>query len=144
MTATVPGPVPVARLSLAPLPPVDPSIPPWPGEKVRLGGVDLFVRRTPGPPGGGEPALYVHGLAGASTNWTDYAALLATRLDGEALDLPGFAKLHRVRHGRIDLAQLALWSTAGGVRCTWSATRWAGWPRCWSPPPGPTWSPRSP
>ena len=95
MTATAPRParlVPVARLSDAGLPPVDPSIPPWPGERVRLGGLDLFVRRTPGPPGGGEPALYVHGLGGASTNWTDYAALLATRLDGEALDLPGFGE----------------------------------------------------
>jgi len=91
-TTPTPRPVPVARLSTVPLPPVDPSIPPWPGEKVRVDGVDLFVRRTPGPPGGGEPALYVHGLGGASTNWTDYAALLATRLDGEALDLPGFGE----------------------------------------------------
>ena len=95
MTATAPRPtrpVPVARLSAAPLPPVDPSIPPWPGEKVRLGGLDVFIRRTPGPAGGGEPAVYVHGLGGASTNWTDYAALLATRLDGDALDLPGFGE----------------------------------------------------
>jgi pimeloyl-ACP methyl ester carboxylesterase len=95
VTATAPRtsrPVPVARLSSAPLPPVDPSIPPWPGRTVRLDGLDLFVRRTPGPAGGGEPALYVHGLGGASTNWTDYAALLATRLDGEALDLPGFGE----------------------------------------------------
>ena len=94
MTATAPRMtrVPVARLSDAPLPEVDPSIPPWPGEQVRLGGVDLFVRHTPGPAAGGEPALYVHGLGGASTNWTDYAALLATRLDGEALDLPGFGE----------------------------------------------------
>ncbi len=98
MTATAPRsrsrlrPVPVARLSDAPLPPVDPSIPPWPGEKVRIDGVDIMVRRTPGPAGGGEPALYVHGLGGASTNWTDYAGLLATRLDGEALDLPGFGR----------------------------------------------------
>jgi pimeloyl-ACP methyl ester carboxylesterase len=85
-------PAPVARLSDAPLPPVDPSIPPWPGERVRLDGLDLMVRRTPGPAGGDEPALYVHGLGGASTNWTDYAGLLATRLDGEALDLPGFGR----------------------------------------------------
>ena len=95
MTTTAPRttrPVPVARLSAAPLPPVDPSIPPWPGEKVRLGGLEVFVRRTPGPAGGGEPALYVHGLGGASTNWTDYAALLATRLDADALDLPGFGE----------------------------------------------------
>jgi len=92
MTATATRPVPVARLSDAPLPPVDPSIPPWPGERVEVGGLDLFIRRTPGPAGGGEPALYVHGLGGASTNWTDFAALLATRLDGEALDLPGFGE----------------------------------------------------
>jgi len=92
VTATVSRSVPVARLSAAALPPVDSSIPPWPGERVGIGGLDLFVRRTSGPPGGGEPALYVHGLGGASTNWTDYAALLATRLDGEALDLPGFGE----------------------------------------------------
>lgn len=76
-----------ARLSDEPLPPVDPATPPWPGEKVRVAGTDLHVRRTPGD---GEPALYVHGLGGASTNWTDFAGLLAGRLAGEALDLPGF------------------------------------------------------
>ena len=67
MTAIASRPVPVARLSEAALPPVDPSIPPWPGEKVRVGGQDLFVRRTPGPPGGGEPVLYVAG----DTIWCD-------------------------------------------------------------------------
>ncbi|HYT10375.1 MAG TPA: alpha/beta fold hydrolase [Mycobacteriales bacterium] len=81
-----------ARLSDAPLPPVDRSIPPWPGSVRRTAGVDLFVRRTPGPAGGGEPALYVHGLGGASTNWTDLADLLSGRLHGEALDLPGFGR----------------------------------------------------
>jgi pimeloyl-ACP methyl ester carboxylesterase len=34
----------------------------------------------------------VHGLGGASTNWTDLAALLAVRFDGWALDLPGFGR----------------------------------------------------
>ena len=76
-----------ARLSDEPLPPVDPSIPPWPGRTVRVNGGDLFVRTTPGD---GEPALYVHGLGGASTNWTDFAGLLSGRLAGEAVDLPGF------------------------------------------------------
>jgi pimeloyl-ACP methyl ester carboxylesterase len=81
---------PQARLSTADLPAVDPSIPPWPGERARVGGAEVFIRRTPGPAEGGEPALYVHGLGGASTNWTDFAALLATRLDAESPDLPGF------------------------------------------------------
>jgi pimeloyl-ACP methyl ester carboxylesterase len=76
-----------ARLSDRPLPPVDPSIPPWPGRTVEVAGTELFVRTTPGD---GERALYVHGLGGASTNWTDLAGLLAGRLAGEALDLPGF------------------------------------------------------
>lgn len=97
MTVTAPRarsgrPVRTARLSEAELPPVDPSIPPWPGDTVRVRDTDLFVRRTPGPAGGGEPALYVHGLGGASTNWTDFAGLLAGRLDGEAVDLPGFGR----------------------------------------------------
>ena len=92
MTVTSPGPVRAARLSRAPLKPVDASIPPWPGEIVRIRGVDLFVRHTPNRSGSGEPALYVHGLGGASTNWTDLADLLADRLDGEAVDLPGFGR----------------------------------------------------
>jgi pimeloyl-ACP methyl ester carboxylesterase len=69
------------------------------------GGGEVFVRHTPwrGPVStdGGtaeepttdaprERALYVHGLGGASTNWTDLAGLLAVRFDGYALDLPGF------------------------------------------------------
>jgi pimeloyl-ACP methyl ester carboxylesterase len=36
--------------------------------------------------------VYVHGLGGASTNWTDLAALLAVRFDGWAPDLPGFGR----------------------------------------------------
>jgi pimeloyl-ACP methyl ester carboxylesterase len=92
MTTTAPAAVRTARLSDAPLKPVDPSIPPWPGDVVRVRGLDLFVRRTPGPDRGGEPTLYVHGLGGASTNWTDLADLLSGGLDGEALDLPGFGR----------------------------------------------------
>ncbi len=94
-----------ARLSTTPLPrlgPVKAPIAPWPGQLVRVsGGGEVLVRCTPwrGPldaeqPERGDPprerALYVHGLGGASTNWTDLAALLAVRFDGHALDLPGF------------------------------------------------------
>jgi pimeloyl-ACP methyl ester carboxylesterase len=74
---------------------------------VPVTGGEVFLRHTPwrGPvadpddAGDGAPddaprerALYVHGLGGASTNWTDLAALLAVRFDGYALDLPGFGR----------------------------------------------------
>jgi pimeloyl-ACP methyl ester carboxylesterase len=65
-------------------------VPPWPGERVVLDGTATFVRRTPATAPGAEPALYVHGLGGSSLNWTDLAHLLSDRLDGEAIDLPGF------------------------------------------------------
>jgi pimeloyl-ACP methyl ester carboxylesterase len=89
-----------ARLSTAALTSSGTVPPPWPGEQVAVRGGAVCVRRTPwtGPVDGvtaGAPrerALYVHGLGGASTNWTDLAALLAVRFDGWALDLPGFGR----------------------------------------------------
>lgn len=71
------------------VPELDQVLPPWPGRPVRLDGAATYVRATPPTAAGAEPALYVHGLGGSSTNWTDLAALLAGRLDGEAIDLPG-------------------------------------------------------
>jgi pimeloyl-ACP methyl ester carboxylesterase len=70
------------------LPPDGPPVPPWPGYAVEINRRAVFVRSTPSI--GAEPALYVHGLGGSSQNWTDLAGLLAPRLDGLALDLPGF------------------------------------------------------
>ncbi|WP_308258143.1 alpha/beta fold hydrolase [Pseudonocardia lacus] len=70
------------------LPERDPHRPPWPGGEQTSGGVTLHVRETPGPDG--VPAVYVHGLSGSATNWTDLAALLSTRAAGTAVDLPGF------------------------------------------------------
>ena len=52
-------------------------------------GGPLFVRS--GPPGG-EPALFVHGLGGSSTNWTDLMGALSETVDGQAVDLPGFGR----------------------------------------------------
>ncbi|MFG1896830.1 alpha/beta fold hydrolase [Micromonospora zamorensis] len=66
--------------------------PPWPGREVRLDGRVTYVRDTPATAAGAEPALYVHGLGGSSQNWTDLAGLLADRLDGQAIDLPGFGR----------------------------------------------------
>jgi len=80
-----------ATLSDAPLTATDELPQPWPGRRVPLIGGVVYLRSTPGGPDS-EPALYVHGLGGASTNWTDYAGLLSHRLDGEALDLFGFGR----------------------------------------------------
>ncbi|RBY96484.1 alpha/beta hydrolase [Blastococcus sp. TF02-8] len=88
-----------APLSAVALPPLEQVLPPWPGAEVPVRGGAVFVRHTPwtGPVGGvddapRERALYVHGLGGASTNWTDLAALLAVRFEGWAVDLPGFGR----------------------------------------------------
>jgi pimeloyl-ACP methyl ester carboxylesterase len=62
-------------------------IPHWPGDLVSLGDTQVHVREAPGD---GESALYVHGLAGAATNWTDLMGELSDVLDGAAIDLPGF------------------------------------------------------
>ncbi len=89
------SPSSTARLSTADLT-VPPTPPPaWPGEDVPVTGGAVFVRTTPfaGPADAPrERALYVHGLGGASTNWTDLAGLLAVRCEGWALDLPGFGR----------------------------------------------------
>jgi len=79
-----------AELSDAPLLPLPGVLPPWPGSLRELHDGAVFVRPTPPRRENAEPALYVHGLGGASTNWTDLAYLLSERLDGEAVDLPGF------------------------------------------------------
>src|SRR5438105_3125237 len=62
----------------------------WPGRSVTIDGTATFVRETPPTAAGTEPALYIHGLGGSSSNWTDLSGLLAHRLDGHAIDLPGF------------------------------------------------------
>ncbi|WP_245794698.1 alpha/beta fold hydrolase [Geodermatophilus nigrescens] len=89
------SPSSTARSSAADLAlPAEPP-PAWPGEEVAVTGGRVFVRATPyaGPPEGPrERALYVHGLGGASTNWTDLAGLLALRCEGWAVDLPGFGR----------------------------------------------------
>jgi pimeloyl-ACP methyl ester carboxylesterase len=74
------------------LPELPGVIPPWPGEAVSVDGSATFVRRTPATNPDAEPALYVHGLGGSALNWTDLAFLLSGRLDGEAIDLPGFGR----------------------------------------------------
>jgi pimeloyl-ACP methyl ester carboxylesterase len=95
------GPVAAARLSDVDLPEIDPNRPPYPVETMQVDGRAVLVRRTPGT---GDPALYVHGLGGSSTNWTDLAALLTEHVDGMALDLPGFGGSDPARDGDYSLA----------------------------------------
>ncbi len=77
-------------LTRTPLPPLDDTAAPWPGASARVGDLDLHVRRTPGGEDATGTAVYVHGLGGSSTNWTDLAALLSAHAAGHAPDLPGF------------------------------------------------------
>lgn len=74
------------------LPPIAELAPVWPGRAELVDGVVTYVRETPPVAPGAEPALYVHGLGGSSQNWTDLAGLLAHRLAGQAIDLPGFGR----------------------------------------------------
>ncbi|GAA1389438.1 alpha/beta fold hydrolase [Pseudonocardia kongjuensis] len=87
----VPQPRTADPATLATLPD---EIPPWPGATITAGGVSLHVRATPGTGAACAPdaseAVYVHGLAGSATNWTDLAGLLAPRAAGLSVDLPGF------------------------------------------------------
>jgi pimeloyl-ACP methyl ester carboxylesterase len=103
--------VPEAAVSATRLPTVKSVLPPWPGEDLPVRGGAVFVRFTPwaGPVEGPaddaprERALYVHGLGGASTNWTDLAALLAVRFDGWSVDLPGFGRSQPPPRGRYSI-----------------------------------------
>lgn len=74
--------------------PPDPAtptlLPPWPGRLEPAGAGALFVRRAPAASPDAAPAVFVHGLGGSATNWTDLMGLLQDRVDGAALDLPGF------------------------------------------------------
>jgi pimeloyl-ACP methyl ester carboxylesterase len=89
---------PPARDPVSPgVPPPEP-IPHWPGQLVDLPTGQLFVRSAPAIEGA-EPAVFVHGLGGSSTNWTDLMDLLARPVRGHpatpvlacaAVDLPGF------------------------------------------------------
>jgi pimeloyl-ACP methyl ester carboxylesterase len=73
------------------LPALDLHQQPWPGREISSGGVTVHVRETPGP-AGEPPAVYLHGLSGSATNWTDLAAQLAPHAAGMAIDLPGFGR----------------------------------------------------
>jgi pimeloyl-ACP methyl ester carboxylesterase len=96
----LPRVAPLADADELPVP--DPHRPPWPGRQVMSGGVTLHVRETPGP-ADQCPVVYVHGLSGSATNWTDLAAQLAPHAPGTAVDLPGFGLSRPLMGGRYSL-----------------------------------------
>src|SRR5829696_4503071 len=64
------------------LPSLDHEVTEWPGRLVESGGMRLYVREVQGPGPDCEVAVFVHGLGGSSTNWTDLAGLLSGRMRG--------------------------------------------------------------
>lgn len=87
-TGTEPRATPTVPMSGARLPAVDHTRTPWPCSTESLTEARLNVRRT--AEHGRPDVVYVHGLGGSSTNWTDLGVLLASVADGVAPDLPGF------------------------------------------------------
>ena len=67
-------------------------VPDFEGNFFEVAGRRLFVRTTADHSPLKRDAVYVHGLGGASTNWTDLMYLLEPVTNGFAIDLPGFGK----------------------------------------------------
>jgi pimeloyl-ACP methyl ester carboxylesterase len=67
-----------------------------PGERVWVAAPPAVTQAGPGR----ELALFVHGMSGSATNWTDLMAELAPDFDCAALDLPGSGCSPPPRAGR--------------------------------------------
>jgi pimeloyl-ACP methyl ester carboxylesterase len=80
---------------------------PWPREDVLVPNGTLSVRHAAPLGDDAEPALFVHGLGGNATNWTDLMALLRDKVDGVAADLPGFGWSPPPRDGDYSLVRTA-------------------------------------
>lgn len=68
-----------------------------------MGDSELFVRTTGRAEATGESesevAVFIHGLGGSSTNWTELMELLSPDVFGVAPDLPGFGQSPPPVHG---------------------------------------------
>lgn len=85
------GTLPAVPMSEAELGSLEPTLPPWPCAGLEVAGAHLNVRHAPADEQTGQPGVvYVHGLGGSATNWTDLQGLLAPTAAGAAVDLPGF------------------------------------------------------
>jgi pimeloyl-ACP methyl ester carboxylesterase len=94
---------PDARLSDAPLAPLDESVHIWPGRYLDVGRARIHVRTTPTDNPEAEPALFVHGLGGSAHNWTDLAGVLRNHFSIESIDLPGHGRSGPAPHNRYSL-----------------------------------------
>jgi pimeloyl-ACP methyl ester carboxylesterase len=72
-----------------------------PGRTVAAGRSTLYVREA--GPAGAPTAVFVHGLGGSSTNWTDLVHLLGDDLRCAVPDLPGHGRSPASWSGRYDL-----------------------------------------
>lgn len=68
---------------------IDP-LPDFAGEIFTIGRRKLNLRKTSARATANRSAVYVHGLGGSATNWTDLMHLLEPASSGIAVDLPGF------------------------------------------------------
>ena len=59
----------------------------------------IATRHLPSTATDAPPAVYLHGLGGSSLNWTDLMFRLVDRVDGWAVDLPGFGASPPPRDG---------------------------------------------
>ncbi|KWW99311.1 putative hydrolase [Carbonactinospora thermoautotrophica] len=80
----------------------------------------LSIRRAEPCADGAQPppAVYVHGLGGSALNWTDLMGLLRDRVDGVAIDLPGFGESPPPADGD--------YSTFGHARAVLRLIEWLG------------------
>ncbi len=67
-------------------------VPRFPGDFITVDDQALFVRSAGCTGPNDEPAVFIHGLGGSCSNWTELMALLSDRLDSVAPDLPGFGQ----------------------------------------------------
>lgn len=78
-------------------------VPPFDGQLIPVGETELFVRtagtKVARGDAGAEVAVFIHGLGGSSTNWTELMELLSSDVYGIAMDLPGFGQSPPPTHG---------------------------------------------
>ncbi|MEP6562874.1 MAG: alpha/beta hydrolase, partial [Nakamurella sp.] len=84
-----------------------------------IDGRGVFIRRQPGP-AAQIPVWFVHGLGGASTDWTRLSAALSPFAAGYSLDLPGSGRSDPPPRGKYspvadaDVAAAAIDQVTGG------------------------------